>query len=239
MRIGFLGTGTIASAVVEGIAGDDHQITVSARSTQHSQRLAEAFPSVSVADNAEVVANSDIVFLGLMAETAPAILSDLPFRPDHHVISFMAGASLEQVAEMVEPAVAAAVMMPFPGIARGNSPIMALGDIELLNQIFGASNHVFALQNGSELDAYLAAQAVLSPAVKLVSEAADWLSPKVADPAQAETFLRVLVGSSLLDSQCKPLLEALNTPGGFNQRLRQHMEDSGMGAALQDGLNKL
>lgn len=239
MRVGFLGTGVIASAVVEGIAGDGHQIIVSTRSAQHSQRLADAFPSVSVAENAEVVANSDVIFLGLMAEAAPAILSGLPFRSDQQVISMMAGASLEQVAELVAPASAAAVMMPFPGIARGNSPIMALGDMDLLNQIFGANNHVFALENDAELDAYLSAQAVLSPAVKLVSEAADWLSPQVSDPEQAETFLRVLVGSSLLDSQCKPLLDALNTPGGYNQRLRQHMENSGMGVALQEGLNRI
>ena len=32
MRIGVIGTGTIASAVVRGIAGDGHAITVSERS---------------------------------------------------------------------------------------------------------------------------------------------------------------------------------------------------------------
>ncbi|MGR3696939.1 MAG: NAD(P)-binding domain-containing protein, partial [Roseovarius sp.] len=40
MRLGFLGTGTIAEAVVRGLAPDGHQITVSERSAVRAARLA-------------------------------------------------------------------------------------------------------------------------------------------------------------------------------------------------------
>ena len=97
MKIGVIGTGTIASAVVRGIAGDGHDIAVSERGAARAADLARAFDNVSVHDNAGVVAASDVIFLGLMAEAAGEILAGLSFRAGQRVISFMAGASLEEV----------------------------------------------------------------------------------------------------------------------------------------------
>ncbi|MBY6069596.1 NAD(P)-binding domain-containing protein [Leisingera aquaemixtae] len=239
MRLGFLGCGTIASAVVRGLAGKGHQITVSERSAALSSALAEAFGDVTVAGNQAVIDASDVVFLGLMADAAEAILNGLSFREDQQVVSFMAGADLEQVADWAAPAWAAAVMMPFPGIAQGGSPVMAFGDTALLGRIFEPDNTVFAVRDSSELTAYLSAQAVLSPAVRLVADAADWLGQRVSDPAQGEAFLRMLVSTSIQASGCKELIEALNTPGGYNQRLRMHMEQAGMRRSLSEGLDDL
>lgn len=89
MRLGFLGCGTIASAVVRGLAGKGHQITVSERSKAHSAMLAKAFGDVTAAGNQAVIDASDVIFLGLLAETAEGILKELAFREDQRVISFM------------------------------------------------------------------------------------------------------------------------------------------------------
>ncbi|MCZ4353843.1 NAD(P)-binding domain-containing protein [Roseovarius aestuarii] len=239
MNIGFIGTGTIASAVVEGIAGDGHVIAVSKRSAAHSARLAGAFPNVTAQDNQTVVDQSDVIFVGLMAEAAGDILGALTFRADQRIVSLMAGASLAEVADMVAPATATTIMIPFPGIALGGSPFMGYGDTDLLEGLFGARNTLFALQSEAELTAYNCAQAVLSPAVRMANDAADWLGARVSDPAQGEAFLRALVGSSLMGGDCASLLAALDTPGGYNQRLRNHMTDSGMSATLAEGLNRL
>ncbi|MGR3699934.1 MAG: pyrroline-5-carboxylate reductase, partial [Roseovarius sp.] len=80
------------------------------------------------------------------------------------------------------------------------------------------------------------AQAVLSPAVQMVGVAAEWLG---GETAQGEAFLRHLVGSSLMSGECQSMLAALDTAGGYNQRLRQHMEAAGMREALRDGLDRL
>lgn len=238
MRLGFIGTGTIASAVVEGIAGDGHQITVSERSRVRSTDLAARF-GVSVADNQGVVDASDVLFLGLLPEQAAEVLPTLSFRHGQRIISFMAGVTLDGLAPLTAPTDPVAVMLPFPGIAKGGSPIIAMGQTELINDLFAPQNSVYSVENEAELNAYLCAQAVLSPAVKLVSDAANWIAPKVSDPAKAEDFLRVLVGSSLMANDLAPLLQALNTPGGYNARLREHMDAEGMQAALTRGLETL
>ena len=239
MRIGIIGTGTIASAVVRGIAQDGHQITVSERSAANAQALAARFDSVTIASNQGVIDQSDIVILGLVAEAAAEILPALTFRPDQQVISLMAGASLERAAALVAPAQARAIMLPFPGIAQGGSPILMLGDEALVGAIFGAKNQIFALKDAAELNAYLCAQAVLSPVARMVSDAAGWLGSRVSDAEKGEAFLRVLVASSLEGTPADALITALNTEGGYNQRLRLHMENAGTGAALTAGLDKL
>ena len=42
-----------------------------------------------------------------------------------------------------------------------------------------------------------------------------------------------------MGSECKQTLDALDTSGGFNQRLREHMTGTGMADALNDGLDRL
>ena len=239
MGIGVIGTGSIASALVRGIAKDGHDVVVSERSASHSSALAAEFDNVSVAANQAVVDQSDLVFLGLMAEVASGVLKGLAFRPEQSVISLMAGASLDEVTEMVAPAGTEALMLPFPGIAQGGSPILALGNVQPVHTLFGHRNTVFEVASADEMAAYLCAQAVLSPAACLVGDASAWLGERVADAGQGEAFLRALVASSLRNTPCADLVEALNTPGGYNQRLRIHMEDGGMGSMLAHGLNAL
>ncbi|MFD2740606.1 NAD(P)-binding domain-containing protein [Sulfitobacter aestuarii] len=239
MKIGVIGTGTIASALVEGLAGQGHRITVSERSATHATRLAAQFDEVTIAPNQSVLDDSEVIFIGLMANAAADVLNALAFRADHRVVSLMAGPVLDEVAQMVAPARAEAVMIPFPGIARGGSPVLALGQVDLLHALFGDRNTLYELSTEAELAAYICAQAVLSPAALLVAEAADWLGERVAERDQGEAFLRLLVGSSLLGTESRPLLAALDTPGGFNQRLREDLRQSGMVSALKRALDRL
>ena len=239
MRIGVIGCGTIARAVVEGIVHDGHEITVSKRSAHHSSSLAEAYENVRIADNQGVVDASDILFLGLMAEVAQDVLGPLTFREGQIAITFMAGASLEEADALVRPARATAIMMPFPGIAQGGTPIMMYGDADVVTDIFGARNSVFPVRDGDEMAAYLCAQAVLSPVARMIGDASDWLGDRVSDKNQGEAFLRELIASNLSAIACEPLIEALNAPGGYNQRLRLHMEALGMTKALKIGLDNM
>lgn len=239
MRIGVIGCGTIARAAVEGIVHDGHEITVSERSAHHSSSLAAAYENIRIADNQGVVDASDVLFFGLMAEVAPDVLGPLTFREGQIAITFMAGAMLEEADALVRPARATAIMMPFPGIAQGGTPIMMYGDSEIVTEIFGSRNSIFPVRDANEMAAYLSAQAVLSPVARLVGDAANWLGDRVSDKNQGEAFLRELVASNLSATACEPLIEALNTPGGYNQKLRLHMESEGMTEALKNGLSKI
>ena len=239
MKIGFLGTGTIASAVVHGIARDGHQIYVSERSADKARDLAARYDNVTVVSNEKLVDESDVIFLGLMPDVAATILPSLPFQPQQTIISFIAALSLDRIADLVAPANARALMLPFPNIAYGGSVIPMIGDEAVVASLFGASNTLTVLKDQREMDALLCAQAVLSPASKLVQDAAIWLEDNGVDQDRGEPFLRMLVASNLSQTPTPELLAALNTPGGYNQRLRQHMDQEGVPEILTAGLDVL
>lgn len=245
MRVGVIGTGTIASAVVTGIAEDGHSITLSERNAERSSQLSEAFENIQVASNQAVIDASDIVFIGTSSIVAQDVLAGLNFRAGQQVISLMAGPSLQDVAIWVAPAHADALMIPFPFIAQGRSPVLVFPQSELVEQLFGKRNTVIALNEYSAMKDYLAAQALLSPITMMLSEASDWLGDRIGSTFLAEQFLRLLIGGSLLSKPLeepdilKKLIADLNTPGGFNAQLRDFLGSHGTYDALKEGLDLL
>lgn len=224
MRIGVIGTGIIAMAVVRGLAEDGHSFVVSRRSAANSAALASECANVQVAENRQVLDESDVILLGLMAETARMVLPGLTFRPDHQIVSLMAGIPLSEIARLVAPAPAAALMIPFPSIADGGSPILAQGDTGLIRTLFGMRNRIIEPDGDAELAAYLCAQAVLSPVVQMVADAAGWLGARVSQTDQGEAFLRHLIASNLRNSDSA-------APGDDEQ--------AGISQALAAGLDAL
>lgn len=239
MKLGFVGTGTIATAVVHSLAPHGHDIHVSERSRANAAALAARYPSVHVAANQIVVDQSDVIFLGLLPDVAEKTLPGLKFRPNQKVISFIAGIGLDKINEMVAPASAVALMLPYPNIVEPGSVIPMLGDKALISRLFAPQHQIVLLNDEQEMAAVLCAQAVLSPVALLVKTATDWLENAGVDRARGEPFLRGLVASNLKETETRTLLSALNTEGGFNQRLREHMERSGMEGALLKGLDHL
>ncbi len=238
MNLGFLGTGTIATAVVHALAPEGHNILVSERSAANASALESAYENVTTGTNAEVTTASDVLFLGLMPnQTAPA-LAGLPFRADQRVISFIADISLTEIASLTAPAKVETLVLPFPAIAKGRSPLIAFPQSQLADNLF--QNHdVFNMTSETEFKAFLSAQAVLSPVAQMLAEATGWAATKGADTAKAEAFLRSLVASNLTAGALTPLLKSLSTTGGYNARLRQHLEDNSSYKTLREGLDQL
>jgi len=245
MRIGVIGTGTIATATVQGIAADGHDILVSTRGRENAHHLCTAFENVDTAENQAVLDESNVVLLGLMPDVARAVLPGLAFRAQQRVISLMAGVGLGELSRLVAPAIVEAIAIPFPSIAQGGAPVMVCPKSQLADDIFGQANHPFFLHDEAALQAFTAAQAVLSPSLKLLELAAGWLAKRTHDAPQAESFMRLLVGSSLLSPPMDQpdvlakTLSALNTAGGYNRELREFMLERGMEQALNDGLDQL
>lgn len=231
MELGFLGTGTIAAAVVTVIGNDGHTITVSDRNARHAAALADTFDAVSIASNQDVVDRSDIIFLGLQARHARDVLVKLRFRAGQQIVSF--------IADMVAPATAAAIMLPFPAIAKGASPILAVGQTTVIHAIFSPQHTVFDLQSEAELNVYLCAQAVLSPILFMVANTADWMAQQGVDRSTGEPFLRALIASNLTGADAEETMNALATPDGYNLRLRDTLKQAGLKSNLRAGLDKL
>ena len=239
MKAGIIGTGSIGSAVATGLARAGHDVTVSRRGEVQSASLAAAFPNITVAENQSVLDQSEIVFIALNRDIATAELGKLEYRPDHVMISLMAGMELAMLGQLVAPAKAETIMIPFPAIAGGGSPVLVMGDVAPVEKIFGQTDNIIVVSDHDERNALLAAQAILSPVAVMVSSAADWAARHGGDAEKAETFLRQLISSSLSGMPSDDLIKALNTPDGYNQRLRLYFEKNGIKDSVSTGLSAL
>jgi pyrroline-5-carboxylate reductase len=129
MKLGFIGSGAIASAIVTGLSSDPTDrppILLSPRNADISAQLASRFSNVRAAPtNQAVLEGSDIVMLAVRPQIARDSLSELRFRRDHHIISLIATLSLETISALTAPARRVTRAVPLPSVAyrRGPTPI--------------------------------------------------------------------------------------------------------------------
>lgn len=242
-KIGFIGTGEIAAAQVQALSGQGHAILVSERNRTVAAELASAHSDVGIAPNQAVLDKSDIVILCLMAAMARQELPKLAFRPDHRIVSVMVDVGLAELGELCGPATSFTITIPLPFIARGDCPLPVYPDNGVLRELFGEKNPIIPLADEAAMNPHFAASAMCSVIFSQLRTASDWLSAHTGDAAGAEIYFASLIGGYLADTpkdgadRLGAALASLNTEGGLNQTLREHMRAAGANAALTAGLD--
>lgn len=226
MRIGFIGTGTISAAVVEGLQSlrDAPEIAVSPRSETVSRALAEKFAKVTrAASNAEV-ARADIVFLGMRPMHLDEALAGVDFGAGQIVVSMVAGFSLAEIAaRWPKPTVCR--FIPMPGIARGRGPMTMFPAVPQLVELVSPLGNLFVVADEARLgfgglNAFMSSYFELQRALIAVGADAGLGEP------EARRYVVSLLGM-LADTaqQTTPeafgrLVEEHQTKGGLNERVR-------------------
>jgi pyrroline-5-carboxylate reductase len=245
-RIGFLGTGEIATALVETLTGKGHRLLVSERNAAVSARLAARHPDVAVAPNDQVVAQSDVVFLCLLAPVARAVLPGLPFRQDQAVLSVMVDLPFEQLLSLCAPAERAAIAIPLPSLPSlpgGLSPLVCYPASDALEALLGDSAKIQVAPSETALNAHFAATSLLLPLFTQLRVGADWLAEFTGDKAAAEQYLTSLMASYFQEFAQNPDLRietvqtGLSVAGGLNDTLNRHLAETGTLNALRAGLD--
>lgn len=124
MRIGFIGTGTISAAVIEGLQSlpDAPEIVVSPRSESTSRALAVRYAKVTRAGSNAEVATADIVFLGMRPMHLDEAMTGIDFNEGQIVASMVAGFALADI-KARWPRATVCRVIPMPGAARRKGPI--------------------------------------------------------------------------------------------------------------------
>ena len=242
MNVGFIGTGEIAEALIEGITGQGHKIYVSNRSNLRSKRLSKEYTDVIACENDEVCSSSDIIFICLMASVARAILPKINFRGDHQIISVMAHINRDELISYCMPAKNICITIPLPFVAKGGCPLPVYPHSDALKFLYGANNSIIVLESPDHIAPHFVISAMLSPVFSLFDLASKWLGSKTGNDLQSEIYLTHLFKGYLdfmPDSELERFtaaLHSLSTEGGLNSTLKAHMQEKGTYSALSDGL---
>ena len=101
MKLGFIGTGKIASSVIAGICSSKIRFTkilISPRNKKIAINLKKKYKKVFIAkNNQEIVNNCNWVFLSITPKVGENIIKDLKFRSNQTIISFISTITLAQL----------------------------------------------------------------------------------------------------------------------------------------------
>jgi pyrroline-5-carboxylate reductase len=248
MTIGFVGTGTITAAIVTGLkadgAGDSLQVCLSPRNAAIAADLARRFARVSVApSNQAVLDECGTVVLAVRPQVATSVLSELRFRPDHHVISVIAALPVARVAEIVAPAVRVTRAVPLPAAATRRSPTVIYPHDAIAVDLFSRVGAAFQVETEVEFDALATATATMATYFAYLARIAEWLTRSGIPEAQARGYLAEVYSGLARTAVENPersyeeLAADHATRGGINEQVRRHLTSCGVFDAIPGALD--
>jgi len=236
LRIGILGAGSIAEAMLTGICKQrllpPHQIMVTNRSNdQRLAWLAERFGVLAVRHLRELVEHSDILILAMKPKDVAEACLGLRgmVRPRHLVISVIAGVSTERISEWLGvegpvirtmPNTSSAIGLSATGLAAGK-----LADdthMQLATRLFEAIGSVYTVSE-DELDIITGLSGSGPAYIYYLVEAMEGAGEQAGLPRQMarQLIVQTLIGAAhmLLQTHEEPatLRRKVTSPGGTTQ----------------------
>lgn len=248
MRVGFIGTGTIAEAMVRGMRGGrlaDWPVVLSPRGDGVAARLAAGFAGVTVAaDNQAVADGADLVVLAIRPQVAEGVVRGLRLRQGQVVLSLVAGATHATLRGWLgrdDLTVVRAIPLPFVAERACVTPVFP--PEPQVMALFQALGGAVGVTEPDQYDGYGAASALMATYFGVIGLSVDWLAARGLPQADAERYLRGLFGA-LGDTlraetglSMAALREGHSTKGGLNEMVHDRFLAAGGGAALTEALD--
>ena len=127
MKLGFIGTGKIASSVIIGIFNSKikfKKISISPRNKKIANYLKKKFSKISIAkNNQDVIDNSNWIFLAVTPTVGKKIIKYLKFRNNQTIISFISTITLPELKKMIKVKSDIIRAIPLPPISLKKGPV--------------------------------------------------------------------------------------------------------------------
>lgn len=232
MRLGFIGTGIISSALVTGFCESgipDLSIIVSPRSRRRGSELAGKYPgTVQIADsNQEVLDGSDWIFLAVLPEQAETVLRELHFRPSHRLLNLVSSLGLGRAQEITGVLALAADVVPLPFNARRTGPIVLYPRIPEVKELLGHIGKVVAVDTPEQMAVLRSVTALMSSYYMLTATVVNWCREKGLEEEPARDYVTSFFGAlnetaAGWEGELDDLAHEM-TPGGLNWQILQKL----------------
>lgn len=247
-KIGVIGTGTIASAMVRGLHAAPSfggSIVLSPRNASVTAELSAEFPAIAVGEsNQDVLDRSDVVLITLRPQTAEDVISSLCFRPEHRIISAVAALSRQRLLELVAPATVVVKAIPLPTVAQRSGITALFPNDTFAIDFFNYLGTALPVADESQFQAMSACTAIVASYALFAEIAASWLSAQGVQSLAARSYVNSLVAEivetgNLPSKSFAEIAESHATKGGLNEQLRVFLEEKGAFGFVSEGLDRV
>jgi len=249
MRLGFIGTGKIASSVITGICNSKisfKKILVSPRNRNIAQRLKRKFRKVSIAKNNQEIVNAcNWVFLAVTPKVGKKIIPNLKFRSNQKVISFIATINLAQLKKAIGKKVKIIRAIPLPPISIRKGPVPICPPDKQVKSFFNKLGTTVEIKNEKSSKNFWATSGMMAPFYELLKVLSDWLVKRGIKRNEAQKYITslfvALSEDSVMNSKkdLKYLVKDSQTPKGLNEQVVKQLRKAGFYRSLEKSLNSI
>ncbi|NTJ62207.1 NAD(P)-binding domain-containing protein [Agrobacterium rhizogenes] len=247
--IGFVGTGAITEAMVEGLLVEpahSSNIHVSPRNAEIAARLAAKFDTVTVAaDNQAAVDQSDIVILAIRPQIAEDVIRRLRFRDGQSIVSVVATMERQNLLDWIRAEVDLVQAIPLPFVADRRGVTAIYPPHPEIAALFDALGTAVQCESRKEYDLLAAASAMMSTFFGIMEFTTDWLEKNGLDRTKGQAYMAPLFESLAQRANERnvdsfhSLSEQFATKGGLNEQVLSDFEAKGGRTALVSALDRV
>jgi pyrroline-5-carboxylate reductase len=249
MKLGFIGTGKIASSVITGICKSSikyNKIFVSLRNKKISKQLKKKFKRINIEkDNQKIVNNSNWVFLAVTPSVGEKIIKNLKFRSNQIIVSFISTISILELKKMIKVKANIVRAIPLPPISLGKGPVPICPPNKKVKNFFDKLGSTVEIKNEKLSINFWSTSGMMASYYEILKIMSDWLVKKGIKRLDAQKYITTLFLALSEDAvvnskkELKYLVKESQTPKGLNEQGLKEMNKKGVYKSVISTLNTI
>ena len=249
MRLGFIGTGKIASSVIEGICNSKiryKKIIISKRNNKISLKLKNKFKKIIInKSNQNIIDNSDWVFLSVTPLVGNRIIKDLIFKKKQTIVSFISTITLSELKKMIKVDAEIIRAIPLPPISIKKGPIPIYPPNKKIKNFFNNLGTVIEIKNEKSSINFWSTSGMMASYYDMLRIMSDWLIKKGVKKIVAQKYITslflALSEDAVVNSKkdLKYLVKDSQTPKGLNEQGLKEMSKKKVYQSIIATLNNI
>ena len=249
MKLGFIGTGKIASSVITGICCSKISFTkilVSPRNKKIANTLKTKFKKVVIAkDNQEIVDNCDWVFLSITPSVGKKIIKELKFKYNQTIVSFISTITLTQLKKAIKVKAKIIRAIPLPPISLKKGPVPICPPNKQVKEFFNKIGTTVEIKNEKSSINFWSISGMMASFYELLRVMTDWLVKRGVKRNDAQKYITSLFLALSEDAavnaknDLKYLVKESQTPKGLNEQGVKELTKAGFYKSLEKTLNSI
>ena len=249
MKLGFIGSGKIASSVITGICNSKisfSKILISSRNKKIANNLKKKFKKISIEkDNQKIVDNSNWVFLAVTPMVGKKIIKSLKFRSSQTVVSFISTITIPELKKMigVKSDIVRAIPLPPISLKKGHVPICPAN--RKVKNFFDKIGSTIEIKNEKLSINFWSTSGMMASYYEMLKVMSDWLVKRGIKRLDAQKYITSLFLALSEDAvvnskkELKHLVKESQTPKGLNEQGLKEMSKKSVYKSVINTLNSI
>ena len=227
MKLGFIGTGEISKAVIQGIISSKikfSKIYISNRNNKISKQLSKSNKKISIIkDNQKIIDACEWVFLAITPAVGKKIIKELKFKKKHTIISFISTIKMKELKKFIKVKAAIVRAIPLPPISLKKGPIPIYPPNKKVKRFFNNLGTTVEIKNEALSLNFWTTSSMMAPFYEILYTLSQWLIKKGVKKESAQKYITSLFVALSEDafnksSDLKKLVKESQTPKGLNEQ---------------------